>query len=57
MKQRQRMVDTLLWHDDALLAGSDGQDEPLSDAERDIEPDDKHWLLVDAEARYFGGVR
>jgi hypothetical protein len=48
------MVDTLPWHDDALLAGSDGRDEPLSEPERASNWDDDHWLRVDAEARYFG---
>lgn len=54
MKARQRMVDTLPWHDDALLAGSDGEDEPLSEVERAGQWDDDRWLRLDAEVRYFG---
>lgn len=58
MKDRQRLVDTLPWHDDALLAGSDGEPERFTEIEQDPSwDDDEHWLRIDAEVRYFGGVR
>ncbi|MEX3933319.1 hypothetical protein AB4Y32_16200 [Paraburkholderia phymatum] len=57
MKSRQRMVDTLPNHDDMLLAGSDDDYEPLTEEQRAAVWDDTYWERIDAEVRYFGGVR
>lgn len=57
MKARQRIVDTLPWHDDLLCAGSEEPDEPLSEAERAAQFDDFYWDRLDREMTYFGAAR